>query len=766
MVCPGVDRLEQYLSSELDDESATWIRAHLDSCDQCSSILADVRENQRIEPNVRALLGTAQVDQPESPPTDAVEGYRILRELGRGGTCVVYEAEQAHPRRRVALKLLSARFATDRRYERLLKRESQALARVRHPSIAAIYEAGHARDGRAYFAMEFIEGRPIVDFAKERNLNVEQRVRLFRRVCDAIAFAHQRGVIHRDLKPSNILVERDSAPKVLDFGLAKLLDIGADNTVSLLPSAVTEIGRVAGTVPYMSPEQVQGLSDQIDVRCDVYTLGVILYELLTGQLPYAIEPWNLPQAARTICEQPPTPPSRHLRCLAGDLETMVLKALDKDPARRYQSASDLAADLGRFLRDEPILARPAGTWYLLRKFSTRHRALAAGVAIAFVALVGGTALAAGQAYIATRERDIARRHLEYAQQASNYVFAGVGSQITGVLGTGDIQRHLAEAAYKFYKQLADEQPDDLVAQARLWSALRRLVIQSIEVGHLERANVLGVLVEGLVDQAASLYPDDALVRRELMHTHATRAQIARAAGDTIQAARHAQLAYDIGRDLSARYDLDFATANANTWSVPQQGPDEGTAPPPVTARRDWAILTAAQLADLVLDHDLDAAERYYLSAQHAIEQLLQVDPTLEPVYRTDLSKHAPLAPPVRLRNGARIHYERARARIHMGLAEIAARRNQFDQAIEHLDQAGTIADGFAADTAEQPATIELLASIQLSYARLFRLLGDPSRARQYANLAIDAHQRLAAADPKHVGWQQALAHDQLLIAPE
>ncbi len=766
MACPEIQQLEQYLSSELGGDSAAWIRDHVSSCAECSSILAEVEENRRLEPGVRAVLAGGCFTSTDCTPADLVEGYRIVREIGRGGSSVVYEAEQRNPRRRVALKLLSAPYAADRRYEKLLHRETHMLAHVKHPSIAVVYESGNARDGRAYLAMELVEGQPIVEYVCDRELSVEQRVELCRSVCEAIAFAHQRGVIHRDLKPSNLLVERNGALKVLDFGLAKFLQSADENPPSMLASAVSDIGRVAGTVPYMSPEQVQGRTDEIDVRCDVYALGVVLYELLTGQLPYPIEPWNLPQSARTISEQAPTPPSRYAKAVAPDLETIILKALEKDPSRRYQSAGELTADLGRYLRSEPILARPAGTWYLLRKFTRRHRALAGGVAVAFVALIAGTAVAVGQAYVATRERDMARRRLAYAQRASNYVFAGVGSQITGVLGTGDIQRHLAEEAYTFYKQLADEQPDNLHAQAKLWSAIRRLIGHSVNVGLLDRAQLLSQLVLDLVERSAEAVPVDGVVLRELMYAHATRALVADAMGDKELAAEHAQIAFEHGRVASGWYEAEFDALDPYVWAVRQEGSEPGRAPQPVIARRDWAVLTATRLAHLLCDSDLHTAEEYYRAAQSAIEELLEVDPTLEPIYRSDLSAHAPLAPPILLRNGSRIHYDRALAYIHLGLANIAHRRRSVGDGLRHLDTARSIVDRFASHTADDPATIELVATLHHAYARLLWQRGDAPRAREHAEQALLGHQRLAAADPKHALRQRAASQAAALLAGE
>ena len=294
---------------------------------------------------------------------------------------IVYEAQQQSPQRLVALKVVRGVFAADGYRVRLFQREAQTLARLKHPHIAAIYEAGATDDGQHYFAMEDVHGIPLIEYARKNELTRPQRLDLFCKVCDAISYAHQRGVIHRDLKPSNILVEEDGNPKILDFGLARITD------PDLPRSTMTDVGRIMGTLPYLSPEDARGGVEGMDVRSDVYSLGVILYELLTDQLPYRVLRANLPEAVRIICEEPPQRASSIDRSLRGDMETILLKALEKETSRRYQTVSLLADDVGRFQTDQPILARRPSTIYRLRKFVIRHRLYvvlgAASMTIAF-----------------------------------------------------------------------------------------------------------------------------------------------------------------------------------------------------------------------------------------------------------------------------------------------------------------------------------------------------------------------------------------------
>jgi WD40 repeat protein/predicted Ser/Thr protein kinase len=343
-----------------------------------------------------------------SPPK--VGHYRVVRRIAEGGMGAVYEAEQDNPRRTVALKVVRPGLATPA----LLKRfshEAQILGRLHHPGIAQVYEAGLADDGQPFFAMEFIRGVPLDEYARLRSLPPEARVELVARVCDAVQHAHDHGVIHRDLKPANILVEESGQPKVLDFGVARATDADL-----LTGAGLTQTGQLLGTPNYMSPEQVIADPAAVDHRADVYALGMILFELLAHRLPYRLENRPLAEAARLILEQDPPPLGSIHPELRGDVETVVAKALEKDPARRYPAAADLAADLRHWLAHEPIRARPSSALYHLRKFARRHRGLVGGVAATGVALVlglvGTTLFAVGEAR-QRRQADAEKREAQF-----------------------------------------------------------------------------------------------------------------------------------------------------------------------------------------------------------------------------------------------------------------------------------------------------------------------------------------------------------------
>ena len=328
-------------------------------------------------------------DEPAVP--DRIGDYTIIRLLGRGGMGTVYEAEQAQPRRRVALKVVRSDLVSHTTFGRF-RREADVLGQLRHPGIAQIYEFGvgevsfnGVRSHRQpFFAMELVEGRALDDYAAASQLPIAARLDLFARVCDAVQHAHQKGVIHRDLKPANLFVTTDGQPKVLDFGVARVTDCDIQMTTMHTRSA-----QLVGTLPYMSPEQVGGHADRLDTRSDVYALGVVFYELVAGRLPYDLSELSIAAATRVIAEQPPAKLGSVNGALDGDLESIAAKALEKDPARRYGSVGELAADVRRYLRHEPIVARPATTLYQMRMFARRNKPLVGGIAATFIALVLG-----------------------------------------------------------------------------------------------------------------------------------------------------------------------------------------------------------------------------------------------------------------------------------------------------------------------------------------------------------------------------------------
>jgi len=400
------------------------LEAHLArECGTDAELLREVREllqearagDRRLEePAAAALLGT----QTGGRLPEAIGEFRILGVLGSGGAGIVYEAEQQHPRRPVALKLIRSPFASDEERRRF-EQEGQALAWLSHPGIAAVHATGVADAGfgpQPYLAMELVRGVRLDEHAQRERLSVPERLELVARVCDAVHHAHQKGVIHRDLKPSNILVDAEGQPKVLDFGVARITNSDLEATTRR-----TGVGEILGTLAYMSPEQVRADPSQIDQRADVYALGVIAYELVAGRRPLEVASTALPAAIQAIVNDEPTHLGTLDRRLRGEVETIVHKALAKEKERRYGSAAELAADLRRYLAHEPIQARPASRAYQLRKFAHRNRALVGGIGAVFLVLLVG-AIASTVLYFEKEEQRVAAvergRELEQALTAA------------------------------------------------------------------------------------------------------------------------------------------------------------------------------------------------------------------------------------------------------------------------------------------------------------------------------------------------------------
>jgi serine/threonine protein kinase len=382
--------------------------------------------------------------------------YRVLEVLGQGGVGHVYLVQQREPfRRKAALKLIKLGMDTREVLVRFAQ-ERQMLASMNHPNIAKVFDAGQTETGRPYFVMEYVPGEPITDYCDRHRLSVRERLEVFVVACRAIQHAHQRGILHRDVKPSNLLVssqEGRHVPMVIDFGLAKVLRTEAESA-----NLLTRAGQFLGTPRYMSPEQIELPSDEIDTRADVYSLGVVLFELIVGEPPYErhVTDGGLPKLLRSIREEESTRPSTRLTHLAkdaaaiadkrrtdraallaqvrGDLDWIAVKVLERDRERRYSSAAELADDVERFLRKEPILARPPSPAYRMERF-VRRNPLAVGALLAVVlALVLGSfssalwykrandsrdAKAALMQVCETIRNDVANAHLSFEEAIAN-----------------------------------------------------------------------------------------------------------------------------------------------------------------------------------------------------------------------------------------------------------------------------------------------------------------------------------------------------------
>jgi tetratricopeptide (TPR) repeat protein len=416
----------------------------------------------------------------------AIPGYEVVGLLAEGGMGAVYEAWQVQPHRRVAIKLLRHGLMSPtllRRFEL----EVEILGRIEHPAITRLYEAGTVKLGGSrvpYFAMEFVEGLPIVEYAEKSQLSIGERVRLFQRVVDGVHVAHQKGVIHRDLKPANVLVNSEGQPKILDFGVARIEQ--ADVQITIAPQ---DGGGLLGTLPYMSPEQVAGRFDEVDVRSDVYSLGIMAFELLSGERPYRIEGRAWHEIARQVESQEPLRLGRLDQRLRGDLEAIVGKAIEKERDRRYASASALSDDLQRYLDSRPIEARPPSVGYQASKFVRRHKVLVSMGGLVVAALALGLALASIGLVRARRAEAEARSAEQRAVSESARAQANLQramdavDQFMTVVAEGDlkqipeaalVRQKLLQDAVAFYERFAEDNQGDGGVQTGLDWALVRL----------------------------------------------------------------------------------------------------------------------------------------------------------------------------------------------------------------------------------------------------------------------------------------------------
>ena len=450
-----------------------------------------------------------------------IGGYRIIRKLGAGGMGEVFEAEQEAPKRLVALKVIRAGYLTPKLIKRF-EHEAFVLGQLQHPGIAHIYESGVVGGNgqqQPYFVMELIRGARINTFSKQQGLTTRQRLELMARVCDAVQHAHQKGIIHRDLKPANILVveqgtgtDHDTSgtgttidvigqPKILDFGIARVTD-GDVHAVTVQ----TDVGQMVGTLAYMSPEQVEGDSRNLDTRCDVYALGVVLFQLLTGELPFNITGRSVAEAARIVRDEDPASASSIDRSLRGDVNTIIAKAIEKDRERRYDSAALLAADIRRYLHSEPITARPAGTFYQLRKFAARNKGLVGGALAAILALSAGLIVSSVLLVRMTRERDAKQAALEASVKDRNAKQAALeASQEVTRFFTDMIARATPESLGKdtTVREMVDLAADDIdqefqgrpLLEARIRKTIGStyLSLSEYDRAHQQAARALAIL---------------------------------------------------------------------------------------------------------------------------------------------------------------------------------------------------------------------------------------------------------------------------------
>ena len=713
-----------------------------------------------------------------------IEGYHVIGKLGQGGMGMVWRAVQLSTRRDVALKLLTAGGFASRRTRLRFDREVELTARLEHPNIARVYDSG-VHYSLYFYAMELVRGPDdrkaltLTEHADQNKLTMRQRLELLAAVADAVHYAHQKGVIHRDLKPANVLVDESGRPKVLDFGVARGTEIGKG-------TAHTDAGQLIGTLSYMSPEQTTGDPEQLDTRADVYALGVIGYELLSGRLPCVAEGIAVPEAVRLIREQEPTRLGSIDKNLRGDVETIIDKSIAKERDRRYQSAAELAADVRRHLNDEPIAARPPSARYQLAKFARRNKFLVGIAAAAVLILVLGVVATTWAAVRASQsaKRAVQRQHdADVAQQAARRRFQqllatatsfmfDLDNQIASVIGTTSARERLVAQALELLDGLARDAPEDPRVQRDLSFAYGRLaqVLGDPWGPNLNqpdealRAYRRGV---ALTQKLAAAHPDDLPLLENLALFHELIAKLESHRGD--RRATVAALDQDIA--LSRRLVVQHPQSFIEQDNLAAHLADAGTVymllgnlPTALQLQRE-ALTISRRLTDshpdtrrfeFTLSHvlgTLGETQRFQSQWADSLQSYQQALRVLEPLARERPSDHRVQGNLLAVLNS---------------VTESQLRVGRAAEAEQTGSRAVDLASALAAADSNNAWARRLLAHAMMNHGEALTAVGKPSDGVDATRKALDICRSGMLADPNDVqarrdlwygywSWAEALA---------
>jgi serine/threonine protein kinase len=697
--------------------------------------------------NAPAPALAATVDEPITERAGTVIGpYKLLEPIGEGGFGVVFLAEQTQPvRRKVALKILKPGMET-RQVVARFEAERQALALMDHPNIAQVYDGGATVTGRPFFIMELVKGVPITEFCDQHQLTPRQRLELFIPVCQAVQHAHQKGIIHRDLKPSNMMVtvhDTVAVVKVIDFGVAKAL--GQELTDKTLFTGFTQM---IGTPLYMSPEQAGQSSLDVDTRSDIYSLGVLLYELLTGTTPFdqeRLKTMAYDEIRRVIREEEPPKPSTRISTLGpaaatvsanrqsdpqrlsrlcrGELDWIVMKALEKDRNRRYEAASALAADLQRYLHDEPVQACPPSAWYRFRKFARRNKAtflIAAVVVLALLLAVAGLAV---NQWLVTREKTEKEQALDKAlhekaradenllrarQAVKDYLTNVADNRLLKEANFHELRRELLESALPFYQEFVKQRSDDPELEAERGRAYGDLALIREDLGQIQQALADYDERRAIFERLAADFPGKPGYRQELANSY-------RNVGNGYAALNQPA-------DAEAAYRRALTLLEALTAEYPAAHP----------YRRDLAG-AGNNLAMLLRNLGrLNEALTLYHKAIDLQEHLIAEFPAV-PVYQRDL------------------------AASQMNLASLFHDNGRNAESLTCLQRAVELLRKLAGDAPTNPQYRDLLAGALNNQSVFLRLLGRLEEGLAAQEQALHIEEKLAADFPALPGYRHDVA---------
>ena len=532
-------------------------------CEICGE---DIELREEVERLLAALDRSGSFLEPPSAsapkrPGAKIGPYLLLEQAGQGGMGTVYRAVREDDYRlQVALKLVKAESETECLLERF-RQERQALALLNHPNIARLLDGGTTADGRPYLVMEWVQGSPITDHCAARSASLRDRLGLFLCVCRAVAHAHANLVVHRDLKPSNIFITEDGVPKLLDFGIARILS----PQPGLEAAPLTLAGARALTPDYASPEQVRG--EPINTATDIYSLGAVLYELLTGVRPHRFDTRTPQEIERVVCARDVARPSTvaaaggvSARELSGDLDNIVLKAMDKDPARRYSHAEAFAEDIRRHLEGRPVSARASSFQYRALKFARRNKTLVFTSAAVALSLAIALAVALREARVARLEGEVAERRFDLARRAAASLMYDVHDQIQDLAGSTKAREFLLRKSLDYLDALSKESTSSPALQRDLASAYRRVAtLQGVHgvsnLGQPDAARESLRKAQGLLENALRSSPRSVELRRDLAATHREFVAIG---GEPSDLLRHAEASLAIVETLRAERPDDRA----------------------------------------------------------------------------------------------------------------------------------------------------------------------------------------------------------------
>ena len=747
-----------------------------------------------------------RIDSDASRTGNRIGPYRILREIGRGGMGAVYLAERVDEqyRQQVAIKLIKPGLGGEP-IQRRFRNEMQILADLNHANIARLFDGGETPDGLPYLVMEYVEGSPINQYCDEKQLSIEQRLKIFCTVCAAVQYAHQHLVIHRDIKPGNILVTGDGVPKLVDFGIAKLLDqtaVGPDLTATAMPFM---------TPHYASPEQLRG--ESVTTATDVYSLGVVLYELLSGRSPYRFKSRIPHEMAKTICEDAPERPQKRLN---ADLDNIVLMAMRKEPLRRYATAEQFAEDIRRHLNGLPVRARQDMFTYRAGKFIRRQKVAVAAAALVLITLLVGIIATTWQARVARAERERSERRFNEVRQLANSIVFEVHDAVWNLPGSTPARSLIVQRGLKYLDSLAKDAAGDRGLQRELAAAYERLgaVQYTPSVAHLgdlpgalESHRKAAALREALV----AAEPSNRDYRRDLIDSYWFIATLVGAQGDISREFQMLQEQLPARRELAATEESGFldrynlaATHTAIGIQLMQLGDSQGAlenqreglrlreeiaALDSDTTRSRRALTISYEYLGLAMDHagDTQGALEMQQRGLQVRESLVAADP-LNTDLRLMLNESHRYVGDLLLklgdRDGAHEHYGRqlaftrelvaadpssaqfrrneAVALIKVGDVELHSGNNA--KALSHYREALRIREELSANAKEDTTIRRELAEGWLKLGDVLSKTGSRSQALENYRKSVQTLEALSDSMPTHAGIREQLAEAHSRVA--